>query len=707
MASRQANSRVRVASADTSPTLSAPAQVGLPTDTGGAGETAQALQAALGLAGQYVGTKAAIDRDAGTLAAQQGQVDEETLRQQEQNAEWVLGAEKVLGQSRAIQDEAQMKADFAAEVDPNASAGEAREWMNEWMAARYEGADPGIGQVAAPFLARGADDILGQHTQTQAENTKQEVRHGLSVNTDEWLRREDKTPEEWAEVREEYTDLYRSKSEGLVALANDMAAAVRANGSDLLLQDPMFEKMKTNPATRDIIDRALSEGKAARTKEWTRTNQIEVGEHIARVNQAAEAGNLASFQQLLIEGNTPNDAGVVMMSQAQTTAAISAFYKQSLTDQTMPVMIEKFLTGTAGIPSDDIDEVLAASEAALVEQGMAPEQIEDTLIARAVQAGALPEKYNDILDRANPANPDSMAAANDVYARMVEVDPTYPQYHLKEKQRQKMEQWQSLRRHYTDEEAAEQMKLQDASIYDGYKREDVNNALDDAINEVTDIPWSWNEIQRTPQLNRMVQDRIRYFASFPGNTLEQASELAVADIQTRTQIVEGVLFNSNSPWGEEGDAVARLELDRLEEFHDTPYEIVAHPNNPKMVFLKPQDALFGEVTDAVHIEDLVRSHKAEQKRIREEAAAQENANMKASIVEEAKSRAFPEMKAVNSFAPKEADTRAQRDAAWDALPEADKKGMYDAIEEEFRVEQEIRDAQAKRNVETLMDLSIN
>jgi len=109
---KPATKRVSVASSDVAVTPSVHAPSAVQTQSR-AGQNAAAIGQALNLGAGILKIKGEADTAAGTLAAQKGEVDEETLRKQEKSAAWVTGAEKVIGRARAIEDEAAMQVWYA------------------------------------------------------------------------------------------------------------------------------------------------------------------------------------------------------------------------------------------------------------------------------------------------------------------------------------------------------------------------------------------------------------------------------------------------------------------------------------------------------------------------------------------------------------------------------------------------------------------
>ncbi len=251
-------------------------------------DTAAALEGFLKVGGaaraDYLSDKRKKDIAAGTLAAEKREVDPETLRQQEHSAAWVYGAEKVLGRARAITDGAELLKRYESEFDKNQSVPELRHWLDEQMNGLYAGADAGIAREAAPYLSRSAERILATHGQYEAADAKANVANALATGTIDALKNGIMTSERWKQTRDEYTGLADTKELGLKALTDDIIDYAIQAKDETILDNPLFEHLKMNTATRDLWTAGYEKATVAREKQAAAD---------------ADAGRLANEQNII------------------------------------------------------------------------------------------------------------------------------------------------------------------------------------------------------------------------------------------------------------------------------------------------------------------------------------------------------------------------------------------------------------------------
>lgn len=698
--------RARVQSSDTFVGAEIHASGAQQTGPSAAARNAAALSSALNL-----GSKFALDRKqarqdedlaAGTLAAQQGDVDIETLRQQEKSAAWVKGAERVIGRARAIEDEAALKEWYASEFDKNKDLPTLRKEMDAWMKDRYDGLDPGIAGEVAPYLSRGANALMKAHGDSETAEGAAMVANGLSTSTAEWLSRspDERTPEEWDAIRNEYTALYPTREAGLKALAEDVANSMVLHGNELgVAENPMFEKLRTNPATREIMQAGIEEAKTKRIKAHLEATKIERGMAYAELTQLGNAKDTKGFFEKLKEYSTADADGVSLLTEGEVQTQIGNFYSTTGKAVLTTSMVERYGEGNGNqIPKELRDEAFDAWFAQVA--GDYPEEeVVPRAVERIVKNGFIPGRIKDMFETASPSNPERWSQAYAFYQQFEAQSPGELAQYIKESKLKEFEAFDMLSTDYGPQQAAELMRGEhDPKLFDEWTREEREIALKDVLDAATDIPWSWSEIEDTPRLRKHIESRMRFIAGF-NYPPEQAAQFAMAEISKRFQIIDGEMYPAESPWGDAGD-------DAAEWFRTTQAEnvrLVPVGGEPGYVWVRPSDSLLPTAGNKVRISDIARDYADHRSMVRDEAASARNAKVTEKRRQEAMSRLFPALPKSVSFGPAQDQINAQREAAWSALTPSEQ----DAIFTDMRREQEADIASRKRMANKYRDNARN
>jgi len=693
------NRRVAVRSSDT--------VVGAEVHARGAHQTgpsksvlnAQTLSSALGLAGQVSLQRTEKQVAAGALAAQQGDVDIDTLRAQEKSGAWVKGAEQIIGRARAIEDEAAMQEWYATEFDKDKDITVLRTELNAWQKDRYEGIDPGIAKEVAPYLSRGANALMKAHGASETAEGVAMVQNGLATSTNEWLSRPaaERTAEEWKSQREEYTSMYPTREQGLQALASNMANAAILGKSELdLAENPMFEQMRTNPATRDIVSEGIKEAKRIRVKDYMENTKVQRALVEAEADSLIASGDFDSAMAFIAaESSAREDGNPPNLTEGEVDALVGKMYGVSSKQVLTPLMVQHMDEGNVyAIPSKWGDAAFDAWYGQAQEK-YDPADLGQRVVQRVVNAGWMPTRLKDMMEMANPGNPELMGEAHAMYTAF-EAD--YPGALagglISERALEEIEAYDQLSQDYPAERVVELMRGEhNPATYNQWTAEEKRTAQTDALSEVADVNWSWTELQENPLLKAKVDKRMRYFAGF-GMTPEKAAEMAVKDIDSKHQVLGGELFDSASPWGAKGEEVIDYILDQ-EEYEGS--KIVPVPGEPNYAIIKDEDSMFAAGT-RVRVADLVSQFDSNEERLLNEAAAQRNARVRESHKEEAIDRMFPGMGRAVFAEPGQAqlDLRDRRQAAWDSKTEAEKDAVFTQIAAEEAAEAESRRAAATR-----------
>lgn len=676
-----------------------------------AARNAAALGQFLGTTGvQLSGEHEQREAEAGALAAQHGDVTEATLRAQEKSAAWVRGAEQIVGRARAIEDEQAMHEWYATEFDKNKDLPTLRGELNAWMKDRYEGTDPGVAGEVAPYLARGAASLMKQHGDSETLEGVAMVQNGLATSTAEWLARapEDRTAEEWKSQRDEYTAMFPTREAGLMALASNMSQAAIASGDESdLKNNPMFEQMRTNPLTREVINAGISEAKKIRIATYIENTKVQRALVEQEAKQIILQGDTQASLAFIAEHSvSPGEGLPADFTEGEVDALINDIYNTSSAAVLTPLMVEKFNQGlVSSIPKKFRDPAFDAWFAD-AQNKYPPEEVGARTVQRIVRGGWMPTQIKDQMQFANPGNPESMEAAGALLKAFDAESPGAINGMIDDQSRMQLEAYNRLTEDFSPERAVEMMQGEhDPSLYNQWTPTEKREALANALSEVADINWSLVELEQNPMLKRQVEREMRYYAGF-NMVPEKAAALAVKNIDSKHQIVAGQQFSNASQWGPEAELVVKHALSR-EGVEGS--QIVPIAGEPNFAIIQDEGSMWAG-GERVRITDLVTAYDTAKANDLNIAAAHRNERVRMKYQEEAVDRAFPGMARSIVFAPRhpsnigqpQLDLRDRRQAAWESLTPVEQDAIFTKLAEEDAADKASLEAAKRKAFSTRM-----
>jgi hypothetical protein len=691
------NERVRVSSSDVAIGTGVYAPSAIAADDSAA-RNAEALQRALGIGAEAFADHRQRNLDegaaAGELSVQQGGTTEQTLAgmgtpENARAAGWVLGAERELARSRAIQDEAALVDWYTNEFDKTKDLLTLREQLNGRMQSLYGDADAGVAKQAAPFLKRAADRIMAAHGEAQAAETRAQVAQSLSINLGEFLARpaSERSQEEWDGRRQVYMSLL-GKTEGLQALAADLATHVVSKADESILDEPMFALIRSNPTTRDVLDGAYADARKLRISGRLAAETYERAATYEGLYQMAEAKD-GNVLELVRQATTPDADGQLLIEQGQAQTILRKYYDVSVKEGVTPVMVRQWGDGLFGVYGDTKYEDEAASLA--IQQHSAvygPEAARTWAVERSVANGGLPPFIEQMMTRANPANQTSWPQALEWYTSFKAQQPEFLESQLPDHVKQTFESYLILAEDLGDQGAIERLTNgYDKSLIDKVTRDEREDAMQSIMGEVTDLPWSWREVEETPALRQMLDRNFNHMVAL-GYGPEKAAEWALERTRRSTVVVDGRLWPANAGWGPDPDGtVTQLKADYAARmgYDVDDVEVLPVPRQPTSVYVRSVNGLDVE---RVELATANQRFTEVQRNLALERTAVADAEKRDRYTELAKQSLWPRLHE-DPFA------LAEREHMWGQMSPAEQRAAIEAIAEQERIEvQEQREKEA-------------
>jgi len=133
-----------------------------------------------------------------------------------------------------------------------------------------------------------------------------------------------------------------------------MANAAILGKSELdLAENPMFEQMRTNPATRDIVSEGIKEAKRIRVKDYMENTKVQRALVEAEADSLIASGDFDSAMAFIAnESSTREDGNPPNLTEGEVDTLVGKMYGVSSKQVLTPLMVQHMDDGNVyAIPS--------------------------------------------------------------------------------------------------------------------------------------------------------------------------------------------------------------------------------------------------------------------------------------------------------------------------------------------------------------------
>ncbi len=711
MTTKRRSRRVQVQSSDTfvGTGVYAPSNVRARSQ---AAENAFALSEALGFAaqatGEFVERRNEREMQAGAEAAARGDFNEQELHELEKSAAFVYGAEQILAKERAIIDEAAAIEYYQTEVDKSLSPSEVDEVMDAWWKERYEGISTGMARLVLPNMQASRERILANHINMQTQETQDQLLEAQGTVMQDALRTDSY---DHAVFREQSNRLLGKDATNQLITANAIEFAMSELDETVLDRDE-WAMLREHRVYGPQIAQARAQVRTARIDARKAAETADRAFAYEGLRQMAEARD-PSVIGLIYDSATPDAEGVAIISESEAQGLLKMYYDAGESEAITISMIDLIDQGLGGrdIPPAQYDEAFQAWVTAKQEQfaasnpdadpAAAAESLRVLTVERIAANGKMPGWMKRNLETASPTNEARFGEGYALYEEFEANHPGLVHSMINENAVRQFEMYDELSRDFGPEGALERMRNFDRSLVSEVTRDERDQAIGDIVDSVTDIPWSLREIQETPKLRRLVNDRFDYMIGL-GLPVERAAEFAMNDLEQRFIIIDRQLYPASSPWGPNGNDAAEWYRG-MQETHGTgPIRFDPVPGEPNFVYVTPEESVLPAAGERISIAAIANGYEGHLHAETVRAARDRNAEVRDEYIERAKDHLYgPDrtIRAGSEFFVQDQN----RDARWEALPEAEQNMVIDRLVEQDQLDDEARRERGRRSMQNLQE----